>query len=360
MRKMFLLLATSVSLLFLISCGNQESKFTSLVDEPVTNEIESLVSEEEKGEEKIGRAKKKNGEKVDVTENVGKKDFEEKVPVTQDLEEEVSVTFDLEVNKAVEDLKEASPRKPATVRTASKESPKAKADVLFYLTPAFAGNRSTSACWSGINKSAKKYGFLKNLKSVDWQVGISMFSEEGAQLAEWERRSSKFTLREGDTTEPLDFNLFAKKVHGPTTILSKELHDTEVGHEVFTNSFLHEFKKDAREYDLTSTGDLYVEDTISGLDQLLSENADGLFRKNAKTYVFMIDNNYFPYYTTSEWKKFFKKHKNLELVVISPRTVKVANIHHVTKKFDQVTWMPMCDDPSGLFPELAKIVTEGK
>lgn len=316
MKRILVLLGASFFAGLLVSCAGDEGNFTTTKDSDsqFIQELQSIHVEEEKEiNNKIGRGKKK-GRDFNVAETVGKKDLGKLVANVKIIMTENS--------------------KPVVIGD--------KVDILFYTT-VFNG-----VCHRRLTESLKN-GFLKNLKGVDWQIGLSVFSDEGdAQLVEWERNSRRAAIY--------------GKGYGATSILKKSVHDNKVGNEALKSSLEHETWTNKSEnndpgYDATSKIKRNTVNMITGLDRLLSVTVkdQGLFRKHSKAHVFILGKS-FPYLTYEEWKAFFKKHENVKLHFLSSRNTNVSNIHHAITEQKNLDWTPLCDDPSNFDSELADLV----
>lgn len=324
--------------LFLVSCKDGETSFASLapqLEEPFQQEIASLVEEEVA----ISRGKSKKGESIKPEETVGQKDLEI-VNVTLAIKEVQKPELKPVPRPVLTPVAEPVVKQKPVVRNNRKQ-----VDILFYLTPSVA---SYNHHWVSFYKAVGKNGFLSQLKSKSWQVGISLFSEkEKSQLAAWEKLDLKFRQKTGSKYEYVRVLTSEYNIENADTILKNSLRNEQETH-----------TQSSGYYDLTDDGDRNVQDILGGLTQLLSENTDGLFRKDSKkVHVFLFDNNYFPYYTSKEWGKFFRKHKNLKLHIISPRVSNVSNFEHALEKYSrQIDWTSLTDDPKNLPEELVDLI----
>ncbi len=295
-----------------IGCNNiiDETSFTSLeeevqedlVQEDFQERFEETVASTLK-DEKIGRRKSKRGETMKV--EVGGKDLQP----TVDSVDSVEKTVMLEISVYEE--------KPA---------PKEKIDILFYV------GGKTENCLNSFSKEAKAEGFLRHLDVFDWNVAISPFPRKPGLTGLKKRHAHQG--RGYDETDY--FRIFEKADIKDAVLRKSDLKKSKRGMQKGEKIFI----------ETLASGNFHntlpVRDFMDGLEDVLSSKA--FPREGAKLHVVVIDYEHFPYYTTEEWKDFYKKYPRLNIILLSSRRVNVSNFLHISEKSKyNFEWLPKCN-----------------
>ena len=344
-------------LLFVVSACDSSDQFASISDSAIEGQQASQIPEyQEKLRSivksdvklKIGGKKRKN---INVAETVGKKNLSKQKKhsivtniITDGKKEKVSKKEETKkrtvskkkVSRTYIELKISHQTKRASKR-ASK--PEKKLDLLFYM------NDRDSGCVQHIRAFSEEKGFLKFLNHLDWQVSFSYYTQ-GDVVAmlplEW-NNGQAFNASD----DPWKFK--------PDYVLSKREYSQKQADHLF-NTTLQAFHPPetgeeglpASSIGLNVNPKLYwaVLNPLSGLDRILSKKTKGAVRSNSHVVVLVFGYD-FAYYSSVEWKRFFKKHKNVSVIAMSGRSANVSNFLHVLerKEFD-FEFLAACDNIS--------------
>ncbi len=283
--------------------------------------LSDVVNSEEKSEEKIGRRKNKKGKKVEI--EVGGKDLQPEKP-----------------SKVVLEVAVYKEETAAKAEVASKE----KADILFYV------GGETNSCLQGLAKEVEKKGFLSHLDALDWKVAVSLFPKNPG-FTTLENNGRKMTKNTSKLKRK--FLLPVGKISWEdVSVIERSKMKVKKGEKLFLDTIQTEELDHGRNpqprYDATEVyaynlrNELPVVDFMDGLDGLLSNKK--FLREDSKVHVVVIDYEHFPYYTDREWKKFYKKYPNLNIILVSSRRVSVSNFSYLSKsKKLNFEWVPKCN-----------------
>ena len=284
-------------LLFLFSfvvgvtaCDNS-NKFASISeDESVvqqsshTEELQVLV--EEVNPNKLGAKKR---EEINISDTLGEKNLDKDSDAT-DADTIDADTTNVEIRIVDEVV-----------------VPQKKVDIVLYM------DTRKSKCIRNLRLFSENQGFLNQLNELDWQVSASFHSQGESKLLPFETDNGKdYVLSKGEYS------------HGET----RELF-SDVLRSVHGNSNEHSEAYDATTK-LNSNG--LVQDPLSGLDHILSSKAEGSMRSDSQTIVLIFGQEKFSYYSSKEWKNFFKKHENTSLIAVSFRSANVSNFLHLLER----------------------------
>lgn len=292
-----------------LGCGvEDETGFTSLDGASEFQEsLETVVNEVNTEKEKIGRRKNKKGESVRI--EVGGKDLHPKKEVE-------TAIFEVDIFN-------------------NKQTASEKIDILFY-----AGGE-TKSCLQDFSNDIRKKGFLSHLDDFDWQVGVSLFAKN-PRLESLENHGRKL-VRRGQVIQ----------------VLKSDQIDVERAERLLLDTLSDNPVREYAQYDPTRDPSfkqgLPAEDFMESLDQILSDSRK---KPQGELYVIVFDYEHFPYYTQREWKKFYKKHPSLNLVLLSSRRVTVSNFSHVSDnpKFN-FEWLPKCNR-EGISQAVVDVITK--
>ena len=241
---------------------------------------------------------------------VSKKEETKKSVVSKKKETKKSVVSKKKVSKTYIEIKISYQTKRA-----SKPAEK-KLDLLFYMHDRDAG------CIQHIRAFSEEKGFLKSLNHLDWQASFFYYSQDEAILLPLE-----FSNGKSHNIHP-DFVGFKEDY-----VLSKGEYSAELTEQLFNTTLQSVYPDDEQSSEsiMDLNSNWYVANPLSGLDVILSAKAKGSVRSDSHV-VALVFGYDFPYYSTVEWKKFFKKHKNVSVIAMSGRSANVSNFLHIWKK----------------------------
>ena len=341
------IIVTVSVLFFLTACGNPEN-YASIPDEHIEQQastakrdIQSIVDKAiETSEKKVGN-KKRN--QMNVKDTVGEKD----------LGKDPSFTTNVEITNVVieggsEPVKTAKQKKPkakvkrkkAKVATESCEEPckkkaEPKLDILVYM------NRRDSACAYNFRQLAKRDGFLEHFSfSWDWQLSFSYYTEK-TNLMPLELYNGKFYSEGGLFSPVYDY------------VLSEKEYPVDKRDRLFLTTLeMTKYSPRGENNNQTYTPDSkkYVNNPLAGLDHILTDRPEGFARAGSRVVVLLFGDQ-FPYYSSKDWKKFFGKHQNVNIVSVSSRSANISNFLHVLEQHDQFDALPKCS-PAGFIDKV--------
>ena len=333
--------------LFVASACDNTDQFASLAndanqqaseDSKYKKDLKSIASNEV--ELKIGGKKRQS---IKIADTVGEKNLDKGTKVVTTTQKAVTTTqkavittnikvADVTVEEAVHKEAEETVDKETVVSNTKISATEKKLDLLFYM------HNRKSKCIQNIRLFAEKKGFLNRLDHLDWQVSFSYYSQNDSFLP----LEIGFDGRAYNTIE--GFSGVFK--HKPDHILSKGEYSAKKRDRLFNTTLRAVYpdydNPNFRTIDqLNSNG--YISNPLSGLDQLLSSEVEGSVRLDSHVVVLFFGYD-FPYYSSEEWRTFFKKHKDVSVIVLSPRSANVSNLVHALEKSEyDFDFLAACD-----------------
>ena len=362
MKKLFFVF---VVLFLATSCENSEN-YASIPDDDVLlqaskarGDIQEIVSEAVRGsEKKIGNKKRMQ---VNIEETVGGKDLgrrekradtarsgnkerreehrevHREVHIEEHIEEQQAHVTNIEITNVVVKADKEKGRKPTgEVEASSVKKKKPKLDILFYM------DTRDSKCVSKFESAGKK-GFLKHFVKWDWQLSFSYYTEESNLLALEYHNGMPHNV--GEIFEPAhDYVLSAGEY--PQDKMDRFFYTTLQ----LTRFLQKDSDRGNKSKHYTPDSNKYVNNPLEGLDRILTDKPEG-FARSGSYVVILLFGDQFPYYSSTDWKKFFNKHKRVKIISVSSRTANISNFLHVLEKEDQFEALPFCS-PSELGKKL--------
>lgn len=273
-------------------------------------DLQSLVQAEVE-EPKVG-AKKRNT--IDVVETVGDKQLHE--------EEEELILTEVDMTDVI--MEEPVKAEPEVVALE-------KLDILFYM------HKRDSVCVQTFRRFQKQKDFIAGLNPLDWQMSFLYYSQSNeTYLLPLELQNGKAH----DVTPLTDFNFTFDEDY----VMSKGEYSANKTEALFLTTLEDYEARGRNDFDVNATANAnkYVANPLSGLDFALSSETNEVTRKGAKKVVLLFGYD-FPYYSSTEWKNFFKKHKNVHVIAIAKRDSNVSNFLHVLEsKKSRFEFLPAC------------------
>lgn len=348
------------AVVFLIAGCGETNQFASINDETTSQQAASQIPDKIEELQSIAQVDVqpkiggKGRQDVDVLDSIGGNNLNETLEeapsaVSVEVSEEPAPepTPEPEPAPESEPAPEPEPRpepvKRVEVEVQLDESPALKkVDLLFYLEDL------EGECSERLSKYAFDNGFLSHIHSVDWRVAFSYYFDNGEvnlipiqykngsafnqHRSLWRHKSAyQMSYRDVPSSRLID-RFFAE------TLRSAEPRSDD--------------KNPANPYKVPSPH-LHVYNPLQGLDQLLSEKPKGVIREDSHVIVVLFGDE-FPYYKSRDWTHFLRKHPNVDIVTVAPRSANVSNLVHILN-YRKFTFVSSCGRQE-TFEDLLKVM----